>query len=151
MIDSSTRTRFHSEYHLETWYPEGDLDGEMALAIAKFVGFEESKAEHSFDRFSDLSKLTGIHLDFIEIVGLAAMRRESYGAGPPVKSAILAPSKAAFGVARMFAVLMEPSPITVRIFRTIEEAGKWLGVPVEELRTETQDGLPLDPKVKPIY
>ena len=33
--------------------------------------------------------------------------------------------------------LMEPSPIEVRVFRKVEEAAQWLGVPVVALRAES--------------
>lgn len=133
MIDPFTRTRFRSEHQLETWYPVGTLDGAMAREMVNYLGFEEVVSEEPFDRFSDLSGLTAIHLDFIELVDLAATRRAAYDDGPPVKSAILAPDRPAYAVARMFAALMEPSPIDVRVFRTTGEAGEWLGVPVDVL------------------
>jgi hypothetical protein len=136
MLDPFTRTRFRSEYDLETWYPEGDLDGATARSMVKFIGFQESISDHPFDRFSDLSGLTGIHLDFIEIMDLAATRRATYDGGPPVKSAIFAPSRPAYAVGRMFAAMMDPSPIEVQVFLVIEDAAEWLGVPVEALNAE---------------
>ena len=90
-----------------------------------------------FDRFTDMSKLTAIHLDFMDIADLATQRREAYGDGPAVKSAFFAPGRPAYGVARMFAALMEESPIDVQVFRQIEEAAQWLGVPVEAIRVAT--------------
>lgn len=137
MIDPFTRTRFRPEHNLETWYPEGVLDGVMARLMVSHLGFEEEVSEKPFHRFSDLSGLTAIRLDFIELVDLAATRRAAYDDGPPVKSAIFAPGKPAYAVAKMFAALMEPSPIDVRVFRTIEDAGEWLGVPVDLLRVES--------------
>jgi len=133
MIDPFTRTRFHSDLKLETWYPAGVLDSLMAAFMAGYIHFEEGVSDGPFTRFSDLSQLTAIHLDFAELTNLAAERRASYD-GPPVKSAILAPGKAAYGTARMFAELMEPSPIDVQVFRTVKDAAEWLGVPVEALR-----------------
>lgn len=108
---------------------DGRIHGELH-------GFEESIAVEPFHRFADLSLLTAIHLDFIELIDLAATRRAAYHDGPPVKSAILAISKAAYGVAHMFAALMELSPIDVRVFRTVEDAARWLNVEVEALQAE---------------
>jgi hypothetical protein len=136
MIDPFTRTRFRSDYQLETWYPVGVLDGAMATFMANYIGFEESVAVEPFHRYADLSLLTAIRLDFIELAGLAATRRASYHEGPPVKSAIVAPGKAAYGVAHMFAALMEPSSIDVQVFRTVEDAARWLDLPVETLHAE---------------
>jgi hypothetical protein len=133
VIDPFTRTRFHAELRLETWFPEGVLDVALATFMVHYVGFEESVADHPFNRFSDLTGLTAIHLDFKEISDLVAMRRTSYDDGPPVRSAILATSASAYGVARMFAALMELSPIDVRVFRRVEEAADWLEAPVGKL------------------
>lgn len=137
MIDPFTRTRFDSAYQLETWYPVGRLDATMAMSMAKHIGFEESIADEPFNRYGDLSLLTGIHLDFIEVAVFAAERRAAYYEGAPVKSAILAISRAAYAVAHMFAALMERSPIDVRIFRTVEDAAEWLGVPPAVLQAES--------------
>ena len=136
MIDPSTRTRFHAGMGLETWFPVGVLDIAMATFMVHYIGFEEAVAEQPFNRFSDLTGLTAIHLDFKEISDLVAMRRKSYEDGPPVKSAILATSASAYGIARMFAALMEPSPIDVRVFRSTADAARWLEVPVGFLTTE---------------
>lgn len=136
LIDPCTRTRFHSALGLEEWFPEGVLDIGLATFMVHYIGFEESVADKPFNRFSDLTGLTAIRLDFKEISDLVAMRRTSYDDGPPVKSAILATSTSAYGVARMFAALMELSPIDVRVFRNVEDAARWLEVPVGSLRKE---------------
>lgn len=145
MIDPFTRTRFLSGYRLETWYPEGVLDAVMAKRMANYIGFEEDIADEPFNRFADLSLLTAIQLDFIELMDLAATRRAAYHGEPPVKSAILAIRKPAYGVAHMFAAMMELSEIDVQVFRTAATAAQWLGVPVENLQVD-YDGLS-----KPIF
>jgi hypothetical protein len=137
MIDPFTRTQFHPDLKLETWYPEGVLDGEMANRMVRYIGFEEKVSDEPFNRFADLSKITAIHLDFRELADIARDRREAYAERPPVKSAFLAISALAYGVARMFGALMEPSPIEVQVFRKVENAAQWLGVPVEALREES--------------
>jgi hypothetical protein len=137
MIDPFTKTCFHPDLKLETWYPEGVLDASMTAMMSKCVGFEERITDEPFDRFSDLSKLTAIHLDFMDLAGLAAERRAAYKGRQPVRSAILATSLPAYAAARLFAALMEPSPIDVQVFRKIEDAAQWLGVPVEALRAES--------------
>lgn len=135
VIDPFTKTRFHSDLRLETWYPEGVLDVGLTTVMVHYLGFEESISEGPFNRFADLTKLTAINLGFLEVAKIAAERRESYD-GPPVKSAFLAISAPAYGVAQMFATLMEPSPIEVKVFRTIKDAAEWLEVPEEALKAE---------------
>jgi hypothetical protein len=136
MIDPFTRTRFRSDLRLESWYPEGVLDVTMATFMVHYIGFEESIAEEPFHRYADLSKLTAVHLVFKEIAELVAIRRASYDGGEPVKSAIFSPNTPAYGVAHMFAALMEASPIDVRVFRNVGEAAEWLGVPVGALAAD---------------
>ncbi len=133
VIDPFTRTCFHSDLQLETWFPEGVLDAHLAAFMVHFIGFEEHVSDEPFNRYADLSKLTAIHLEFLEVAALAAERRASCQDMPPVKSAFLAPDTPAYGIARMFAAFMEPSPIHVRVFRNIEDAAAWLEVPVEAL------------------
>ena len=71
MIDPSTRTRFRSSHRLETRNPVGVLDRAMATLTANCISFEESIGDESFNRYADLSQLTAIHLDFIELMDLA--------------------------------------------------------------------------------
>ena len=136
MVDPITLTRSYADHRLETWFPVGVLDIAMATFMVHYIGFEEAVADKPFNRYSDLTKLTAIHLDFKEITELVAMRRASCDDGPPVKSAILATSASVYGVARMFAALMELSPIEVRVFRSVEDAASWLEVPVVALAPE---------------
>jgi hypothetical protein len=136
MIDPFTKTRFHADLKLETWYPEGVLDGAMAAFVVSFVGFDERVIDEPFNRFADLSKLTAVHLDLLELSDLAAKRRGAYKDPDPVKTAFVATTTSTYAVARMFAILMEPSPIEVRVFQNVEDAANWLGVPVEALRAE---------------
>ena len=133
MVHPITQTKFYADHRIETWFPCGELDIAMATFMVHYIGFEEAVADKPFNRYSDLTRLTGIHLDFKEIAELVAMRRASYDGGPPVKSAILATATSTYGVARMFAALMEPSPIDVQVFRNVEQAAPWLGVPVGTL------------------
>jgi hypothetical protein len=136
MIDPFTRTRFHPDLKLETWYPEGVLDRTMAAFMVRYIGFEERVIDEPFNRFADLSRLTAIHLDFMQLAELAARRREAYQGRQTVKTAFLATGAPAYGVARMFAALMETSPIEVRVFRRAEDAAQWLGAPVSALEAE---------------
>jgi hypothetical protein len=135
-FDPVTRTRFHPGLRLETWHPQGMLDIVLATTIAHYIGFEEAVADEPFNRFSDLSGLWAIRLDFQEIADLVALRRDSYKGGAAVKSAVLATSPAAYGAATMFAAMMESSPIEVWVFQNATPAADWLGVPEEALRVD---------------
>lgn len=137
MTDPISRARFHADLNLETWFPDGVLDVLVATFMAHYIGFEEAVADQPFNRFTDFTGLTAIHLEMEDIANIVALRRATYQDRPPVKSAVLAVAAPAYGVARMFAALMEPSPIDVRVFRTVEEAAHWLGVPVAALHADS--------------
>ena len=47
---------------------------------------------------------------------------------PGVRRAIVAPSDIAFGLARMFGMYAASASQTVSVFRTIDEAERWLGL-----------------------
>jgi hypothetical protein len=134
MLNPFTRTCYHDDRQLITWYPDGVLDFELAAMMVQFMAFQERVIDQPFDRFADWSKVFNIQLNFRDVSDFAAERRAAYGAGPPVKSAFLATNPAAYGIARMFSTLMDPSPIEVRVFRELDPAAEWLEVPADILR-----------------
>ena len=89
MIDPFTKTRFDPHLRLETWYPEGVLDHPMAAQMASYLGFTERTMDEPFKRFTDLSNVTSIRLDFADISSIAAERREAYKERPPSKVSLL--------------------------------------------------------------
>ena len=134
MLDPFTNSRFLPDHKLVTWYPSGILDLELATSTVDFLTFQEKTFDEPFNRFADWSKVSEVHLNLEDLTQLAAKRSESYGDGPPVKSAFFATNFSGAVIAAMFAKLMEASPIKVRVFLKIEEAAEWLGVPVEALQ-----------------
>jgi hypothetical protein len=134
MLDPITDSRFLPEHKLLIWHPKGVLDFAMASRTVDFLTFQERMLDEAFNRFSDWSMVSEVHINLEQINDLAAERRTTYGNGPPVKSAFLAKTFAASVVALMFSQLMKPSPIEVRAFRELGEASEWLGVPVEALQ-----------------
>jgi len=137
MIDPLANTKYHPDLKLQTWFPDGVLDNAMAAQVLSYVAFEEKILDEPFNRFADLSKLSRVDLDFMDVADVASERLKAYGAGAPVKSAFLADTMAAYAIAKMFAALMEESPIQVRVFRQVDSAARWLEVPVEALRADT--------------
>ena len=133
MLDPFTQSQFLLEHNLVTWCPNGILDFEMASMMVQFVGFQERVFDDPFDRFADWSGLTGVQLCFLDITEFVTIRRDAHGDGPPVRSAFFATDLVTYGMARMFSMLMERSPIHVQVFRLREAAAEWLGVPVDAL------------------
>jgi hypothetical protein len=137
MIDPIANTKYHPDLRLQTWFPDGVLNNTLATQMISYVAFEEKILDEPFNRFADLSRLSRVDLDFMDVADYAAERRQAYAAGAPVKSAFLAKTMAAYAIAKMFAALMEDSPIEVRVFRQIDSAARWLEVPVEALQAES--------------
>jgi hypothetical protein len=134
MLDPITDTRFHPQHKLMTWYPQGILDYAMASRTIEFLTFQEHVLDEPFNRFSDWSQVAEVHINLKQINEFAERRCKTYGAGPVVKSAFLAPTFAAGVVAQMFAQLMRTSPIKVKAFSELQGAAEWLGVPIEALQ-----------------
>jgi hypothetical protein len=126
--------RVHADLRLVTWHPHGVLDGSLAREVFAFIEAEESTTLAPFDRFTDLSGLTGIRLSLDEIEALAQRRMAHYD-GPKVKSAMLADNALAFCVAELYGRLMRSSEIEVQVFCLLTSATVWLGQPIEVLVT----------------
>lgn len=134
MIDPITRMRFLPDLALEAWYPIGVLDRLMASLNTTYFGFEERIGRKPFNRYADLSAIVRIDLNYQDVELFAGDRSTSSEDLPPVKSAIFAPDDRSFEFSTLYAGLMESSPIEVRVFRTVEDAARWLGVPASALR-----------------
>ena len=114
------------------WRPRGVLNETLINQITGFIGEEELIFGKPFNRFSDLSALDAIDLNFEYVFRVALHRRLSYK-GPSVKSAFLVTSQAAAHYVKLHAVLTDHSPLDVALFEKREAAAEWLGVPVEVL------------------
>ncbi|HEX2854014.1 MAG TPA: hypothetical protein VHO24_12310 [Opitutaceae bacterium] len=88
------------------------------------------------DRITDMSRVSGITLDFTAMEAFAAKRRNA-PLKNRVKSAIVAPQPLQFGFARMYQTLNENRDIVIELFRDEASALQWLeaSVPVEVQRT----------------
>lgn len=113
----------------------GELTYDMLLSAVTEVEDMERQNPAGFDRLVDLRKVEKISLDSEEIRNISDRRHIGY-LGKPVRSAIFASDPSMYGVARMYAAMMEPSPIDVSVFYTLEECLGWLGVDPEVIRLE---------------
>ena len=117
--------------------PRGVLNEEQMNAIVAFLEEEEERAERSFNRFSDLSKLDAIDLEFSYVFRVSLHRRLNYASRPVVKSAFYAPNEATAHLVRVHALVTDHSPLQVELFTEIAKAAKWLGVSPKDLQTTT--------------
>jgi hypothetical protein len=118
--------------NLFIWRPRGVLSEALLNKIIVFVREQEDTLDRSFNRFTDLSALNAVDLNFDYVFHIALYRRLSY-AGGKVKSAFYVSSSDAEHYAKLHAVLTDHSPLQVSIFTELAGAAKWLGVPVELL------------------
>jgi hypothetical protein len=113
--------------------PKGILDAAEALRIVEFVEIREAQIETGFNRFCDLTQVDGIHLLSADLGSLAVRRREFNPNSVHVKSAFFATDPLAFGIARMYELLLNSPRIEVEVFKDMQAAADWLGVKVDRL------------------
>jgi hypothetical protein len=121
--------------NLFIWRPRGVLSEALVNQIIVFVREQEETLDRSFDRFTDLSALDAVDLNFNYVFHIALYRRLSY-AGAKVKSAFYVSSSDAEHYAKLHALLTDRSPLQVSIFTDRGAAAKWLGVPIEILKPQ---------------
>jgi hypothetical protein len=114
------------------WRPRGVLNEAIVNNIVVFVREQEDSFDRPFNRFTDLSALDAVDLNFDYIFHIALYRRLSY-AGSKVKSAFYVSSWSAGHYAKLHALVTGRSPLQVSVFTELEAAAKWLGVPIEIL------------------
>ena len=117
------------------WRPRGVLNEELVNNIIVFVSEQEETLGRPFNRFTDLSALDAVDLNFDYVFHIALYRRLSY-AGSKVKSAFYVSSRDAKHYAKLHALLTDHSPLQVSIFTDRAAAAKWLGVPLESLMAQ---------------
>jgi hypothetical protein len=124
---------FRKELSLILWKPHGILDQPLVNEIIAFVETAERRASKPFNRFTDMSTLDMVDLNFKFVFHIALGRRLSAGPKPAVKSAIYVTSPAAAHYAKLHAMLTDYSPLDVSLFTDRAAAAEWLGVPEEAL------------------
>jgi hypothetical protein len=120
------------DVNLFIWRPHGVLNEAIVNNIIVFVREQEDTFGRPFNRFTDLSALDAVDLNFNYVFHIALYRRLSY-AGGKVKSAFYVSNWDAAHYAKLHALMTDHSPLQVSVFTELEAAAKWLGVPVELL------------------
>jgi hypothetical protein len=124
---------FRKELSLILWKPHGTLNQALVNEIVAFVDTAEKRASKPFNRFTDLSALDMVDLNFKFVFHIALHRRLSAAPKPAVKSAFYVTSPAAEHYAKLHALLTDYSPLDVSLFADRAAAAEWLGVPEEAL------------------
>jgi len=124
---------FRKELSLILWKPRGILDEVLVNEIVAFIEAVERRASKPLNRFSDLSGLDAVDLNFKFVFHVALDRRLSAAPKPAVKSAFYVTSPATMHYIKLHAMLTDYSPLDVSLFTDRAAAAKWLGVPGEVL------------------
>jgi len=104
----------------------GHVSVEDLLAAAAAVDALEARTAPAPHRITDLSQVTDFGLTTSEMRTIVSRRLlKTFANG--FKSAIVAPEVLHVGYARMFQILNDHPQITIEVFRTRDEAERWLG------------------------
>ena len=125
---------FRKDHSLIVWKPRFILDEAIVNEIVRFIETAEKKCKTPFNRFSDLSALDAVDLNFKFVFAVGLHRRLSVGSNPPVKSAFYVTSPATVHYIKLHKMLTDYSPLGVRLFTDPTEAANWLSVPLDVLR-----------------
>src|SRR6476646_12148141 len=120
---------------LLVWRPRGILDQRKVDKIIAFLTEQENRFGKSFNRFTDISQLDSVDLNFNYVFHVALYRRLSRRGRTIIKSAFLVPNAEVSRYIRLHALLTAYSPLTVRMFKEYAAAAEWLGVPVALLKS----------------
>jgi len=115
------------------WKPHGILDQALVNEVVAFIDTAEKRSSEPFNRFTDLSALDMVDLNFKFVFDIALHRRLAYAPNPPVKSAFYVTSPVTTHYTKLHAMLTDYSPLEVSLFTDRGGAAAWLGVTVEAL------------------
>ena len=124
---------FRKDHSLILWKPRGILDEKIVNEIVLFIETAEKKSKKPFNRFSDLSALDAVDLNFKYVFEVGLNRRLSYGSNPSIKSAFYVTSPSTAHYAKLHKLMTDYSPLGVRLFTDPNEAAAWLDVPPNAL------------------
>jgi hypothetical protein len=131
---------FDAEYRLAVYRPRGPLDAALAARLLDFLLAMEDADPEPFNRLLDLAAVTQVRLSGTEMFRVSLTRRAATARRRPFRTAILAPTLVAYGMGRMYELLMEESAIRVEVFRDAGGAADWLVVPRSVVERPAADG-----------
>ena len=131
---------FHAGPRLMIYRPRGILNETRLREIVHFLEEAEDRAAGPFNRFTDLSKLDALDVEFKSMISISLHRRLSYTKHPPVKSAFYVTSPAAARVVKVHVLLTDHSPLQTKMFTELAAAAKWLGVLPDILKPRKGSG-----------
>ena len=124
---------FRKDLSLILWKPRDILDESTVNEIIALIEVIEKRNREPLNRFSDLSALDAVDLNFDFVFHVALGRRLSAAPRPAVKSAFYVTKPDSTHYVKLHATLTDYSPLDVALFTDRTAAANWLGVPLEAL------------------
>jgi hypothetical protein len=107
---------FRKDLSLILWKPRGILDESTVKEVVEFIEAVEKGNRKPLNRFSDLSALDAVDLNFDFVFRVALDRRLSAAPRPAVKSAFYVATPAGTHYVKLHAMLTDYSPLHVALF-----------------------------------
>jgi hypothetical protein len=117
------------------WRPTGVIKIEVVQEFIKFLEDVIVTRDPYFIRFIDLSSVEGISVNYEELYGIAADRRDqaSKKFSNVIKLAFYVTNALSFGMARMYENLLDSTAYDIGIFYSLKEAADFLEVDISLL------------------
>jgi hypothetical protein len=122
---------FLDQYRLAIARPRGLFDAPRLQQLLAALRALERVETRPFDRLLDLSLIANVRISTDELFEIAQARRRETLDRAAYRVAILAPDPLCFGLARMYGLMLENSPVRVHVCGSPDSAADWLQVPVE--------------------
>lgn len=130
----------NKEYFMKTdnlavWRPKGVLSTKKILEFITFLNEQCKQQDPHFNRFIDLSHISGVSVNYDDLYHIAEQRKIYYAANikQTVKMAFLAKNPFSYGMARMYIVLSTHPLLKVNISKNMKEVSDFLEIDISLL------------------
>jgi len=126
---------FFKTDNLLIWRPTGQIQIEKIQDFVKFLEESFTMNNPDFMRFIDLSHIEGISVNYEELYGIAADRRDYANKKfeDIVKLAFYVTNALSFGMARMYENMLDSEAFTIGIYYSLKEVADFLDVDISLL------------------
>ncbi len=136
---------FRPELNLVISVHKGDRTDDELLAAYKGM-YESDLYNISMNRLADFRQALSSSRSSSALKQLAALANKKFaGTNAHPKVAVIAPNDLSFGISRMYAAYADTVPWDLMVFRSVDAALAWLGLPddfMDKFENETQQNAP---------
>ena len=134
---------FKSDARLIIFVHVGVVSDDEFLSSYKAF-YKDARFDKSFNQLVDLRRAESSARSRAALQQVADFVREQFtGAETGAKVAVLAPRDLSYGLARMYKAFSAAAPLDFSVFRSVDDALPWLGVPedvLDDLEEEKGEG-----------